>query len=78
MTKEAKARINLTVGVDVPDLLTQLAGGERARGEYITRLVREAASKRPSVSPEVQMLRLEVEHLSLRMRVLEEKGPRIG
>jgi hypothetical protein len=33
-------RINYIVGADIPDKLTRLAGGERRRGEYMTKLIR--------------------------------------
>lgn len=37
-------RINFVVGEDIPNLLTQLAGGERKRGEYLTKLIRDIAA----------------------------------
>lgn len=68
-----KARLNLTVGGDIPYLLTELAGGERMRGEYITHLVREIIQNQMKVTPDVQALRLEVMGLDGRLRTLERK-----
>lgn len=68
-----KVRLNLTVGGDIPYLLTELAGGERMRGEYITHLVREIIRNQIEVTPDVQALRLEVMGLDGRLRTLERK-----
>lgn len=68
-----KARLNLTVGADIPYLLTQLAGGERIRGEYVTQLVREIIQNQTKVAPDIQALRLEVMGLDGRVRTLERK-----
>ena len=38
------ARMNLVVGDDIPDLLSELADGERKRGEYLTHLIRAIAT----------------------------------
>lgn len=55
------ARLNLTVAEDVPDLLTELAGGERKRGDYLTDLVRELAQREDAPPEEViEGLRLQV------------------
>lgn len=37
------ARLNLVVDEDIPELLTMLAGGERARGQWISKIVRAYA-----------------------------------
>jgi hypothetical protein len=68
-----KARLNLTVGADIPYLLTELAGGERIRGEYVTQLVREIIQNKEKVTPDIQALRLEVMGLDGRLRTLERK-----
>lgn len=68
-----KARINLTVGADIPYLLTELAGGERLRGEYITDLIRKIIENQERETPDLQALRLEVMGLDGRLRTLERK-----
>ena len=37
-------RMNLTVDDDIPALLTELAGGERKRGDFLTGVVRQLYS----------------------------------
>ncbi len=37
-------RVNLVVEYDIPDIMTELAGGERKRGQWLTELVRDFAA----------------------------------
>lgn len=71
--KGQKVRINLSVGADIPYLLTKLAGGERVRGEYVTKLIREVIQNQTDVEPDIQALRLEVMGLDGRLRTLERQ-----
>ena len=54
------ARINLSVGEDIPDKLSELAGGERKRGEYLTQLIRAiyAGQQEVSAGTDIEQLRL--------------------
>lgn len=53
-------RINLSVGKDIPDKLSELAGGERKRGEYLTQLVRSiyAGQQEVSAGSDFEQLRM--------------------
>lgn len=53
-------RINLMVGKDIPDKLSELAGGERKRGEYLTQLIRAiyAGQQEVSAGSDFEQLRL--------------------
>lgn len=75
---EESTRINLVVGSDIPELLTHLAGGERRRGEYVTRLVRsiyagENAAKGTPATSEAETLRLAIVGLLSRLKGLEDR-----
>lgn len=71
--RQGKDRINLSVGADIPYLLTELAGGERMRGEYVSQLIREVFQNKEDVAPSIQALRLEVMGLDGRLRTLERQ-----
>lgn len=66
-------RINLLVGEDVPDKLTQLAGGERKRGEYLTQLVRaiHEGEQQTRAGGDQEQLRLAFQGLAGRQKELE-------
>jgi len=42
-----RRRLNIIVDDDVPDLLRQLAGGERRQGAYLSTLIRIVATSTP-------------------------------
>jgi len=75
---EETTRINLVVGSDIPDCLTHLAGGERRRGEYVTRLIRSMQAGESSVRPssatsEAETLQLAIVGLLARLKHTEER-----
>lgn len=49
-------RLNLAVDDGIGDLLTQLAGGERKRGAYLSDLIRGMAQTQGSPGIDVQLL----------------------
>lgn len=67
------ARLNLTVEDDIPAKLSELAGGERKRGEFITRLVRQLyeESRTGQTGADLEGLRLQVLGLAGQVRSLE-------
>jgi hypothetical protein len=67
------ARLNLSVEDDIPAKLSELAGGERKRGEFVTRLVRQLHEESRSVQTGVNLegLRLQVLGLAGQVRSLE-------
>lgn len=82
MRGEETTRINLVVGADVPDILSELAGSARKRGDYITQLVRAIHSGQQDilidVTPKQPRLNLasiisKQEELEGRVRKLEEQ-----
>ncbi len=72
-------RINLIVGEDVPDKLSELAGGARKRGEYLTQLVRAIYAGRQEVSAgsDFEQLRLGFAGLIGRQKELEGRVLRL-
>lgn len=71
-------RLNLIVGDDIPSLLSKIAGGERKRGEYITRLVRSVYAGEQDVSgTDLEMLRLTVAGLAGKVKALEGETLRL-
>lgn len=66
-------RINLLVGEDVPGKLSQLAGGERKRGEYLTQLVRAIyeGEQQTRAGSDLEQLRLAFQGLAGRQKELE-------
>ena len=67
-------RLNLLVEDDIPSMLTELAGGERKRGEKVSALVRalhEARNTRPAAS---QADRIEHELAGITGRIRELDG----
>lgn len=68
-------RINLVVGDDVPSMLTELAGGERKRGDYVTTLIRAVhAGERESVGgAERELRQLTVTGLAAKTMMLEAR-----
>lgn len=57
---EETTRINLVVGADIPDKLTELAGGERKRGEYLTGLIRamHAGERAATAGADIEQIKL--------------------
>lgn len=68
-------RINFVVGTDVPDKLTQLAGGERKRGEYLTQLIRAvyAGEHEAQAGVDAEHLRLTVTGLAAKQMAIESR-----
>jgi hypothetical protein len=54
-------RLNLAVGDGVGDMLTQLAGGERKRGEYLSSLVRGLYETRAQAGLPLETLQFAVQ-----------------
>lgn len=72
---EETVRINLVVGADIPGKLTELAGSERKRGEYITRLVRAVHSGQleGTAGADLEQIRLTLTGLASKQLVLESR-----
>ena len=68
-------RINLMVGADLPDKLTELAGGERKRGEWLTQLVRAvyAGVHEAQAGVDAEHLKLTVTGLAAKQMALESR-----
>lgn len=70
-----RARLNLQLAPDVADMLTELAGGERKRSEYLNDLLRTTyAAKGVNVdirTMDVEALRLTVLGLAGRVQTVE-------
>ena len=64
-------RLNLSVDDDVPDLLTELAGSERRRGEYISALVRSVAEGRASGQLKEERLQAQIDGILVRQSKME-------
>ena len=61
-------RLNLSVDDGVGDLLSQLAGGERKRGEYLSRLIAGMAQHRGPSASNDEMLGMAVRGLAGRVQ----------
>lgn len=79
---EGTTRINLVVGADIPDKLSELAGSGRKRGEYVTQLVRAIHSGQQDIftdddgnQPKLNLAQMlsKQEELEGRVRKLEEQ-----
>lgn len=72
-------RINLIVGEDIPDKLSELAGGGRKRGEYLTQLVRAiyAGQQEVSAGSDFEQLRLGFAGLIGKQKELEGRVLRL-
>ena len=68
-------RMNLNVDPDIPEMLSQLAGGHRRMGAYMTDLIRSAhAGQTASGQPgEIELLTGAVRHLSVKVKELEAR-----
>lgn len=77
-------RINLTVDDDIPELLTQLAGSERKRGEYLSIKLRElfdgerirkedASMQNEFVMDSIRSANLRIESLEIEIAKLHKK-----
>ena len=66
-------RLSLMVDQDVPGLLTELAGGERKRGEYLSKLARAVYDNDRMVAAgaDVEALRLQLTGMAARLIALE-------
>ena len=66
-------RLSLMVDQDVPGLLTELAGGERKRGEYLSKLARAVYENDRMVAAgaDVEALRLQLTGMAARLIALE-------
>lgn len=72
---EDTVRINFVVGADVPEKLTELAGGERKRGEYLTQLVRAvyAGELEAQAGADIEQLKLTITGLAAKQMALESR-----
>lgn len=70
---EETVRINLVIGVDIPDKLTALAGGERKRGDYVTKLVRSlyGAEEEAHAGADLETVKLTVTGLASKQLMVE-------
>lgn len=67
-------RLNLTVGEDTPAKLAELAGGERKRGEFLTRLIDELYTTRGEAEAmDLEGLRLQLLGLAGKVKSLEAR-----
>ena len=68
-------RINFVVAADVPEKLTELAGGERKRGEYLTQLIRAvyAGEHEAQAGADFEHLRLTVTGLAAKQLSIESR-----
>ncbi len=64
-------RLNLAVDDGIGELLTQLAGGERKRGQYLSDLVRGLAQTQGSPGADVQTLLFAVRGVTGQVQGLE-------
>lgn len=66
-------RLSLMVDQDVPGLLTQLAGGERRRGEYVSKMARAIYENDRLVAAgaDVEALRLAITGMASRLIAVE-------
>ena len=66
-------RINYIVGSDIPDKLTKLAGGERRRGEYMTKLIRSLfnAEEEAHAGADLETVKLTVMGLASKQLMVE-------
>jgi len=71
-------RLNLIVDVGIPELLTQLAGGERKRGQWISRMV-EAMHEQEDVAlgSDVDVLRLGLGGLAGQVKGIDARVMRL-
>lgn len=69
----ATVRLNLMVDESVPDLLTQLAEGERKRGEYLSALILGMAQHRGPSIDDAETLALAMKALAGQVKVLTGK-----
>lgn len=67
-----KRKVELMLDEDAADLLIQLAGGERRRGTFVSRLIRQAARQDPLLARLAQM---EEELARLRREILRREEP---
>lgn len=72
---EQTTRINYSVGVDIPDKLTALAGGERRRGDYLTRLIRALhnAEEQAQAGADLETVKLSVMGLASKQLMTEAR-----
>ena len=66
-----KRKVELMLDEDAADLLTQLAGGERKRGTFMSALIREKARQGPLLNRLAQM---EEELARLRVEILRQEA----
>lgn len=71
---EVGVRLNLNVDDDIPAMLTELAGGERKRGEKVSEIVRALYQSRNRVPGGSQVDRLEYELSGITGRLKELDG----
>lgn len=57
-------RLNLSVDDDIPDLLSRMAGGERKRGEYLSKLVKGMAQHQGISGEDLLVLGLTIRGLA--------------
>jgi hypothetical protein len=73
----SKERLNLSVDEGIGDLLNKLAGGERKRGDYLSKLLRSIDQGEDVTGLDVESLRLMVQGLGGRVKSLEGELMRV-
>ena len=70
---EDSVRANFVLGADIPDKLTALAGGERKRGEYLTKLIRSlySAEEQGNAGADLETVKLTVMGLASKQLMVE-------
>lgn len=66
-------RINLHVDTGTADMLTALAGGERRRGKYISRLINAIYHNQESEPTELDDLKLSFRGMAATQKTLEQR-----
>jgi len=70
-------RINLHVDKDIGEMLTSLAGGERRRGKYISRLINAIYHNEESEPTELDDLKLSFKGMAATQKTLTQRVARI-
>jgi hypothetical protein len=73
--KGEQIQVKLTLDADVASLLLELAGSPRKQGEFVSKLIREAAARRNAPDVDVEGLRLQMLGLA---KSLEDAVRKLG
>lgn len=71
------ARLNLKVDSDIPDMLSEVAGGERKRGEYISTLVRNLYQNKNAETVTLDRLQVTIDGLIAQHKHLSNRVDRL-